>query len=264
MAFKNTKRLVIKLGSSTLTHENGMANLRLIDRLVRVVSEMKNTGHEVVMVSSGAVAVGVQKLGFADRPSDVAGKQAAAAVGQCSLIALYDRCFAEYNYRVAQILLTRNIVEQQRAKQNTINTFHALLEMGAVPIVNENDTVLAEESLYGDNDRLSAIVASLIEADGLIILSDIDGLYDKDPRENPDAKLIPLVKKFTGDLSDGAGSAGTSRGTGGMQSKLEAARFATAAGIPVNIMNGQNPECIYDLLDGKSVGTLFVPENYVY
>ena len=259
MSIQNAGRLVIKIGSSTLTHSNGRPNLRRIEQLCRVISDIKNAGREVVLVSSGAVAVGVNRLNLPHRPQDVPGKQAAAAVGQCNLMAIYDRFFSEYGYKVAQILLTRNIVEQQRAKQNTINTFHALLALGAIPIVNENDTVLAEESLVGDNDRLSAIVATLIEADGLVLLTDIDGLYDSDPKKNPDAKHIPLVRDITDDLMQAAGAAGTSRGTGGMRSKLEATQIALRAGMEVAIISGETPDRLHDLLAGKEVGTRFLP-----
>ena len=214
MDFKDFKRIVIKVGSSTLTYENGKPNLRRIEQLCRVISDLKNRDIEVILVSSGAVAVGVNRLRLSERPRDTKGKQAAAAVGQADLMSLYDRTFSEYGYVTAQILLNRDVIEHEDRKQNIINTFHALLDFGAVPIVNENDSVSVEELVFGDNDNLSAIVASLTDAEGLIILTDIDGYYDDDPRENPDARLIHTLSEITDEMITLAGGSGSDKGTG--------------------------------------------------
>ncbi len=246
------KRIVIKIGSSTLTYENGKPNLKRMEHIARVVSELKNSGNEVVLVSSGAIAVGVNRLGLKKRPSDTKRKQAAAAVGQCDLMSIYDRFFSEYGYVAAQILLNRDVVDHKERKKNVSNTFNTLLKMGAVPIVNENDSVAIEEILFGDNDNLSAIVASLCKADTLIILTDIDGLYDADPRSNPNAKKLDIVKEITDEMLSAAGGTGSNRGTGGMHTKLEAAQYATAKGIDVIITSGEEPEIIYDILDGDT------------
>ncbi len=255
MEFKDFKRIVIKVGSSTLTYENGKPNLRRIEQLCRVVSDLKNRDIEVIIVSSGAVAVGVNRLRLPCRPSDTKGKQAAAAVGQCDLMSIYDRNFAEYGYVSAQILLNRDVIEHEDRKNNVINTFRALLDFGAVPIVNENDSVSVEEIVFGDNDNLSAIVASLVDAQGLIILTDIDGYYDDNPRENPDARIIHHLSAITDSMIEAAGGNGSDRGTGGMRTKLEAARFAGQHGIETVIMSGDNPKKIFDLFDGHFIGT---------
>ncbi len=255
MDFKDFKRIVIKVGSSTLTYENGKPNLRRIEQLCRVISDLKNRDIEVVLVSSGAVAVGVNRLRLAERPRDTKGKQAAAAVGQADLMSLYDRTFSEYGYVTAQILLNRDVIEHEDRKQNIINTFHALLDFGAVPIVNENDSVSVEELVFGDNDNLSAIVAALTEANGLIILTDIDGYYDDNPRENPDARLIHTLTEITDDMIESAGGSGSNKGTGGMRTKLEAAKYAASHGIETIIMSGDNPKKIFDVFDGYAVGT---------
>ena len=257
LSLQQAKRVVIKIGSSTLTYENGKPNLRRIELICRIVADLKNRGVEVVLVSSGAIAVGVGRLGLKARPSDTRGKQAAAAVGQSDLVALYDRFLSEYGYVGAQVLLTRDVVEQPDRKENVINTFDALLEFGAVPVVNENDTVSIEELVFGDNDHLSAVVAMLTGADALLILTDTDGLYDCDPKTHPEAKRIPVVENITSAMLDGAGGAGTSRGTGGMRSKLEAVRLATENGIDAVILSGEEPRRIYHLFDGESVGTYF-------
>ena len=255
MKFMDFKRIVIKVGSSTLTYENGKPNLRRIEQLCRVVSDLKNRGIEVIIVSSGAVAVGVNRLRLSERPSDMKGKQAAAAVGQCDLMSIYDRNFSEYGHVSAQILLNRDVIDHEDRKSNVINTFRALLDYGAVPIVNENDSVSVEEIVFGDNDNLSAIVASLVDAQGLIILTDIDGYYDDNPRENPDARIIHSLNKITDEMIESAGGNGSDRGTGGMRTKLEAARFAGEHGIETVIMSGDNPKKIFDLFDGHFVGT---------
>ena len=256
MDFKDFKRIVIKVGSSTLTYENGKPNLRRIEQLCRVISDLRNRDIEVILVSSGAVAVGVNRLGLKEGPKGTKGKQAAAAVGQCDLMSIYDRNFSEYGYVTAQILLNRDVVEHEDRKNNVINTFRALLELGAIPIVNENDSVSVEELIFGDNDNLSAIVASFVEAEGLIILTDIDGYYDDNPRENPNARLIHELNEITDEMISATGTAGTSRGTGGMRTKLEAAKFAGEHGIQTVIMSGENPKKIFDIFDGYKIGTL--------
>ena len=260
MSFKEAKRLVIKIGSSSLTHQGGRPNLRGIDRLSRVISELKNTGKEVILVSSGAIAVGRNRLGMDIKPHEIKLKQAAAAVGQCDLMCLYDRAFAEYGYVAAQILMNRDVVDNPERKTNVINTFDALLTMGAVPIVNENDSVAIEEIKFGDNDHLSAIVAGLISADGLIIMTDIDGYYNKNPKTDAAAKRLQTVKTITDEMIEKAGTEGSDVGTGGMRTKLEAARLAAKHGIPTVIMSGVNPDLLYDLVEGKPVGTYFCAE----
>ena len=258
------RRLVVKVGTSTLTHASGELNFRNMDGLARVLSDIKNAGCEVILVSSGAIAVGVSKLSMPGRPEELRLKQAAAAVGQCELMHLYDKFFGEYGQTVAQILLTKEDVEQDDIRQNVVNTFHALLELGAIPIVNENDTVSFEEieseqhKVFGDNDTLSAIVAVLCEADTLVLLSDIDGLYETDPRQDPDARLIREIRSITEDIQSVAGGAGSARGTGGMITKLAAAEIATEAGIDMIITNGARPQDLYAVMNGDMVGTLFI------
>ncbi len=254
---KDAKRIVIKVGTSTLTYANGKPNLRKIEKLAMVISDIQNSGREVALVTSGAISIGVNRLGLKERPQDTPGKQAAAAVGQCDLMSIYDRAFAEYGYVTAQILLNRHVMDQNDLKTNVINTFKALLHMGAIPIVNENDSVAVEELVFGDNDNLSAIVASLIDADLLVILTDIDGYYDDNPAENPDAHLVAKVSEVTKEMIESAGGSGTARGTGGMRTKLEAAAYAAEHGIPTVVMSGERVQKIYDLLDGHAVGTLF-------
>ena len=261
MHIKECKRVVIKIGSSSLTFDSGKPNLRKIEKLARVVSDLKNSGKEVIMVSSRAIAVGVGRLGLKERPTTTRGKQAAAAIGQCDLMSIYDRFFSEYGYVPAQILITRDVIDNEERRNNVINTIEALLELDAIPVINENDSVSFEEILFGDNDRLSAIVADLSGADGLVIMTDIDGYYDCNPKENEDARLIGRVKEITDEMIDAAGGTGSNRGTGGMRTKLEAARFATERGIAVVIMSGENPALLYDLFDGHSVGTYFEAKN---
>ena len=255
MDFKDFKRVVIKVGSSTLTYENGKPNLRRIEQLCRVISDLRNRDIEVILVSSGAVAVGVNRLRLPERPRDTKGKQAAAAVGQADLMSLYDRNFSEYGYVTAQILLNRDVIEHEDRKQNIINTFHALLDFGAVPSVNENDSVSVEELVFGDNDNLSSIVATLVDAEGLIILTDIDGYYDDDPRENPDARLLHTLYEITDQMIESAGGSGSTKGTGGMRTKLEAAKYAMENGIETIIMSGDNPKKIFDVFEGHTIGT---------
>lgn len=259
--FSDIKRVVVKVGSSTLTHDTGWANIRRIGRLVSVLSDMANAGVEVALVTSGAIAVGVGRLGLERRPADTAGKQAAATVGQCELMFIYDKLFGEFGHTVGQLLITKADVDDGERRANLINTFGRLFEYGAIPIINENDSVAVEEIVYGDNDSLSATVAALIGADALVILSDVDGLYDANPAEEPEARLIPVVTELTPEIYALAGGAGSDRGTGGMTTKLHAARIAGAAGIPTVVMNGERPEDIYRLLDGHQTGTVFMPER---
>jgi len=262
---RNAKRVVVKVGSSSLTYESGRLNLRRIEKLVRNLSDLKNFGREVVLVTSGAVSTGVAKLGLSERPKDVRMKQACAAVGQSELMTVYSRFFGEYGHNVAQILLTRDVVDTPERKENASATFEALLNLGAVPIVNENDTVSTYElehlTAFGDNDTLAAIVTQLIHADLLILLSDIDGLYDSDPRTNEDARRIPVVHTIDDALMKIAGGKGSVHGTGGMATKLNAARLCMDSDIPMVIANGENPDVICDVLDGRHVGTVFIPES---
>ncbi len=260
-AFLNAKRIVVKVGTSTLTHDSGQINIRRIEKLVQVLADIKNSGREVILVSSGAIAVGVGKLHLQQKPADTPSKQAAAAIGQCELMYLYDKLFGEYNHVVSQVLLTRDILEEEGRKRNVVNTFHKLLEFSSIPIVNENDTTAVEEIEFGDNDTLSAIVAILCGADALVILSDIDGLYDSDPKQNPTAKLIEEVHTIDDNILALAGGAGSSRGTGGMITKIHAAQIACGAGIHMVIMNGSDPRNLYKLFDGEPAGTHFVPEG---
>ena len=257
----DARRLVVKVGTSTLTYENGRLNLRRIESLVRVLSDFKNAGREIVLVTSGAIGVGAGHLGLRERPHDIGGKQAAAAVGQCELMYDYDKHFSEYGHVTAQVLLTRDVVEDAQRKTNVVNTLCRLLEYGAVPIINENDTVATEEIEFGDNDTLSALVAELVGAQGLVLLTDIDGLYDSDPHRHPDAKRIDTVTCIDDALYALAGGAGSNRGTGGMITKLHAAAIAMDAGIPTVIMDGARPSRLYDLLEGQPLGTLFLPSE---
>ncbi|MCD8187388.1 MAG: glutamate 5-kinase [Ruminococcus sp.] len=254
------KRIVIKLGTSTLTHKTGKLNIRRMNNLVRVISDLQNAGKEIIIVSSGAVGLGAGKLGLPERPKDTRTKQAVAAIGQCELMHIYDDMFAKYSITVAQILLTKTIISRPEHCRNFENTVTKLVSMGVIPIVNENDTIAIDELELeiGENDSLSAIVATLAKADLLLILSDIDGLYDADPRKNPDAKPIHLVQKITPEIESAAGGAGTSLGTGGMTTKINAAKIAGEAGIDMIIMNGNNPDLLYDLFEDKDVGTIFL------
>lgn len=250
-------RIVIKIGTSNITYSTGCLNLRHVQKLVEIISDIKNAGHEVILVSSGAIAMGVGKLNLADRPSDIAGKQACAAVGQCELMYTYDRLFGEYNHTVAQILLTAPDLANDGRREKFQNTIEKLLAYSALPIINENDTVATEEIEFGDNDTLGAKVATAANADILILLSDIDGLYTKDPRSNPDAEFIPEVYELSDDVMALGGGAGTKHGTGGMETKLKAAKIATDAGCDMIIMNGAKLEQLYSIVDGERVGTRF-------
>lgn len=256
------KRLVVKVGTSTLTYENGRLNIRRIEALVKVLSDIRNSGREVLLVSSGAIGVGAGHLGLKERPRDVEGKQAAAAVGQCELMYTYDKLFTEYNHTVAQVLLTAADIEDKMRRHNVETTLQRLLQLGAIPVINENDTVstaeIAEVSTLGDNDTLASIVAVSVEADLLVLLSDIEGLYTADPHKDPNAVLIREVAAITPDIEALAGGAGSGQGTGGMVTKLRAARRVTQQGIPMVIANGADPLCLYDIVEGKPVGTRFL------
>ena len=259
-------RIVVKVGTSTLTNENGQSNLREMEKLSRTLADIQNLGNEVVLVSSGAIAVGANKLHLPEKPTEMRMKQAAAAVGQCENMFLYDKFFGYYNKTVAQILLNAEDIKQEEKKENLANTFEALLEQGIIPIVNENDSVSyteieSEDRLFGDNDMLSAVVAVLCKADRLIILSDIDGFYDRDPRLYKDAKLISRIENIDESVYELAGGAGSRGGTGGMRTKLQAADLATRSGIDTIVMNGQNTDGLYDLAEGRKVGTLFVAHH---
>jgi len=257
------KRLVIKVGTSTLLRQGGGVNLREMDALARVLSDLKNMGHQVILVSSGAIGVGAGKLGLKERPAQLRFKQAAAAAGQCELMHLYDKFFGEYGQAVAQILLTDEDVDHPVRAEHLSGTFEALLELGCIPVVNENDSVSAAEietgqkKVLGDNDTLSAIVAGLCRADLLVLLSDIDGLYDADPRKNPEAKLIHRVEAITPEIEALAGGGGTKWGTGGMYTKLTAAKRSMAHGIEMVIANSDKLDALYDIVEGKDVGTRF-------
>ncbi len=253
------KRIVIKLGTSTLAHRTGKLNIRRMTNLVRVISDLHNSGREIILVSSGAVGLGAGKLGLPEKPKDTRMKQAVAAIGQCELMHIYDDMFEKYSVTVAQILLTKTIIENPDHSRNFENTIETLVTMGVIPIVNENDTIAIDELELeiGENDSLSAIVASLSRADLLLILSDIDGLYDDDPRKNPDAKPIHVVDRITPEIEQAAGGAGSSLGTGGMSTKINAAKIACEAGIDMVIMNGKNPELLYELFEDKDIGTIF-------
>lgn len=262
---KDMKRIVVKVGTSTLTYDNGKINLTRIEKLARVLSDIQNSGKEVVLVSSGAIGVGVSKLKLKEKPQSIREKQAVAAVGQCELMHIYSKFFGEYGHVVGQVLLTRDVVEDDHIRENVCNTFETLLEKGIVPIVNENDTVSIDEIenivRFGDNDNLSAIVAGLVNADLLVILSDIDGFYDSDPRKNPDSKMLKIVEEVTAELEDCAGGAGSNLGTGGMITKLTAAKTATTKGVSMVLANGSNPSILLDIIDGQDIGTLFVSKK---
>lgn len=252
-----SKKIVIKVGTSTLTYDTGFINLRRVEKLARTISDLRHSGKDVILVTSGAVGVGMGKLGIKERPTCIKERQAMSAVGQGELIGIYSKFFSEYGCTAAQVLLTRDIVELEVRRKNAVSTLDTLLKWGVIPIINENDTVSSDELEFGDNDTLSAIVATLTKADLLILLSDIDGLYDKDPHKNEDAKFIDEIDEITEELLSIAGGSGTSRGTGGMITKLTAAKTAISAGINMVIASGEEPEIIYDILDGKKVGTLF-------
>lgn len=256
---RNKKRIVIKLGTSTLAHKTGKLNIRRMTNLTRVLADLRNAGHEIILVSSGAVGLGVGKLNLKERPKNTPAKQAAAAVGQCELMHIYDEMFAKYSVTVAQILLTKTIISSPERVANVRNAIDALTELGVIPIVNENDTVAIDELELeiGENDSLSAIVASIAGAEALIILSDIDGLYSHDPHKHKNAEIISVVEKIDEHIEEIAGGAGSQLGSGGMATKINAAKIATSAGVDMIIMNGRNPEDLYRLFDGEELGTYF-------
>ncbi len=251
-------RIVIKVGTSTLAYPTGLINIRRVEELCRVMSDLKNAGHELVLISSGAIGMGVGKLGLPKRPTDIPTKQAAAAIGQCELMYTYDKLFGEYNHTVAQVLLTGADIENEIRRKNFHNTMFRLLEFGVLPVINENDTVATEEIIIGDNDTLGAIVAANVDADLLILLSDIDGLYTKDPHKYEDAELIPVVQELTPEILALAEGKGSDLGTGGMKTKLRAAEIAVSAGIDMIIANGSDPMVLYHVIDDIPFGTRFV------
>jgi len=253
-------RVVVKIGTSTLAHPTGHLNIRRVEELCKVMSDIKNAGHEVILVSSGAIGMGVGKLGLRQRPQDIPSKQAAAAVGQCELMYVYDKLFSEYHHTVAQLLITGEDIANETRHRNFSNTLNRLLELGALPIINENDTVATNEIVIGDNDTLAAIVAESVGAKLLILLSDIDGLYTADPHTNPDAKLLHRITRIDDEIRALAGVSATNQGTGGMVTKLQAAQICMDCGCDMVIANGRKPENLYDILDGKDVGTKFTEE----
>ena len=250
-------RIVVKVGTATLTHETGRINIRRIENLCKVLSDIKNAGHELILVSSGAIGLGVGKLNLKQKPDDMPTKQAAAAIGQCELMYLYDKKFLEYNHIVAQILITGMDFDNETSSMNFQNTLNRLLELGVMPVINENDSIVTDEISVGDNDTLGAIVAKTAQADLLILLSDIDGLYTANPREDKNAELIDVVFSITPEIEQLAGNKGTSLGTGGMITKIKAAEIAMDAGIDMIITNGMHPDNLYRILDGEKVGTKF-------
>lgn len=250
-------RIVVKIGTSTLAHPTGHLNIRRTEQLCTVISDIKNAGHQVIIVSSGAIGMGVGKLGLLKRPDDIPTKQAAASVGQCELMYTYDKLFSKYHHTVAQLLITGSDIEDSVRHDNFSNTLNRLLELDAIPIINENDTVATAEIVIGDNDTLAAIVAESVKAEKLILLSDIDGLYTADPHTHPEAELIPVAYEIDDALLALGGASGSNQGTGGMATKLQAARICLECGCDMVIANGNRPENLYDIMSGKSVGTTF-------
>ena len=251
-------RVVIKIGTSTLAHSTGRLNIRRVEELCKVMSDLKNAGNEIILVSSGAIGMGVGKLSLSSRPTDIPTKQAAAAVGQCELMYVYDKLFSEYNHTVAQILITGEDIEHTDRRANFENTMRRLLELGVLPIVNENDSIATDEIVIGDNDTLGAIVATTLEADLLVILSDIDGLFTADPHKDKNAVLLHTVSEITPEIEAMIGGAGSNLGTGGMFTKIKAAKMTTAKGTDMVIANGNDPDILYDIIEGKDVGTRFI------
>ncbi|MBP1580685.1 MAG: glutamate 5-kinase [Oscillospiraceae bacterium] len=257
---ENKKRIVIKVGSSTLAYPTGHLNIRKCQHLIEVMSDIKNSGREVIFVTSGAQGVGAAQAGLPCKPADMPGKQACAAIGQSELMTFYSETFGKYNHKVAQLLLTRDVISNKERKTNVINTFNRLFEMGVIPIINANDAISIKQLDFDENDTLSAIVASLCEADLLVMLTDVDGLYDGDPKK-PGSKLIPVVEKITPEIIAAAQGAGSALGTGGMLTKIEAAQIATEAGIDTVIIGNQDPDLLYELFEGEPVCTYFKAEN---
>jgi len=258
MGISGHKRIVVKVGTSSLTYGSGGLNLKKIDKLSWVLTDLRNRGLEVVLVSSGAIAVGSERLGLQKRPRDILGKQAASAVGQAILMQIYSGFFMSYNQKVAQILLTRDVMENEKLKSNARNTINTLFSMGIIPIVNENDTVSTDELGFSENDALSAYVACLVDSDMLIMLSDSDGFYDSDPKKNPGARLIPVVESITDIMENSAEGPSTDLGTGGMITKINAAKMASASGIDTVVISGEDPSTIFSVLEGEQVGTIFL------
>ncbi len=254
-------KIVIKLGTSTLAHATGRLNIRRVEELCKVISDLKNAGNEIIMVSSGAIGMGIGKLSLSEKPSDIPTKQAAAAIGQCELMYTYDKLFSEYNHTVAQILVTDEDIEDNERCENFKNTLCRLLELGAIPVINENDTIATDEIVIGDNDTLGAIVATAINADLLIILSDINGLYTADPNKDKNAVMLHTVNKITKEIEDMTGGAGSALGTGGMTTKIKAAKIATLGGTDTVIANGKDPDILYEIIAGEDVGTKFLAER---
>ena len=254
-------RIVVKIGTSTLAYATGQLNIRRVEELCKTMSDIRNAGHELILVSSGAIGMGVGKLGLRTRPRDIPTKQAAAAVGQCELMYIYDKLFSEYHHTVAQLLITEDNLSNETRHANFTNTLNRLLELGAVPVINENDTVATDEIVIGDNDTLAAMVAESVEADLLVLLSDIDGLYTADPHADPTAKLLPVVHRVDDGIRALAGVSSTDQGTGGMVTKLRAAEICLNCGCEMVIANGSEPTLLYDIVEGKPVGTRFVGES---
>ncbi|MDD6979907.1 MAG: glutamate 5-kinase [Firmicutes bacterium] len=251
-------RIVVKVGTSTLAHPGGRLNIRNVEELVKVLSDLKNAGHEIILVSSGAIGMGIGKLNMDRSHMDMPAKQAAAAVGQCELMHTYDTLFLKYSHTVGQILITSEDIEDSERRSNFQNTMKTLLKFGALPVVNENDTVATTEiNSVGDNDTLGAIIAKTIDADILILMSDIDGLFTADPNRDPDARLIETVEEITKEIEAFAGDACSELGTGGMATKIGAAQMVTESGCDMVIINGNYPDKLYDIVEGKSAGTLF-------
>ena len=254
-------RIVIKIGTSTLAHPTGHLNICRVEQLCKIMSDIKNAGHELILVSSGAIGMGVGKLGLRERPKDIPSKQAAAAVGQCELMYTYDKLFSEYHHTVAQLLITGDDTTNDTRRFNFTNTLNRLLELGALPVINENDTVATDEIVIGDNDTLAAIVARSVHADMLILLSDIDGLYTADPHTHPEAALLHHVARVDDHIREIAGISSSTQGTGGMVTKLHAADICLGCGCKMVIANGNNPGNLYAILEGKTVGTTFSEER---
>lgn len=254
-------RIVVKIGTSTLAYATGQLNIRRVEELCKTMSDIRNAGHELILVSSGAIGMGVGKLGLRTRPRDIPTKQAAAAVGQCELMYVYDKLFSEYHHTVAQLLITADNLSNETRHANFTNTLNRLLELGAVPVINENDTVATDEIVIGDNDTLAAMVAESVKANLLVLLSDIDGLYTADPHADPTAKLLPVVHRVDDGIRALAGVSSTDQGTGGMVTKLRAAEICLNCGCEMVIANGREPRLLYDIVEGKPVGTRFVGES---
>ena len=253
--------IVVKIGTSTLAYATGQLNIRRVEELCKTMSDIRNAGHELILVSSGAIGMGVGKLGLRTRPRDIPTKQAAAAVGQCELMYVYDKLFSEYHHTVAQLLITADNLSNETRHANFTNTLNRLLELGAVPVINENDTVATDEIVIGDNDTLAAMVAESVEANLLVLLSDIDGLYTADPHAAPTARLLPVVHRVDDGIRALAGVSSTDQGTGGMVTKLRAAEICLNCGCEMVIANGAEPRLLYDIVEGKPVGTRFVGES---